>query len=159
MPRCSPGGVKTLCLGHSCEWARHLLLILLEVLCVVGSSAAETLLENYATLPTADTTVNVSCRNIVLSNVTVQGNMTLNISIAGMIMANPTSAISVTIVNMTVDRGGTLVFDSRGFTSATDVGGMSPLSIMIQTLNGNDGCLVFLGCFPPGTTSSSLAPK
>ena len=96
------------------------------------------------TLATANSIVNVSCTSVVLSNVVVQGSMILNVSISGMMAANPDSPkIALTISKMTVQAGATLAIDSRDHSAPFGSG--PTVSIMIESLVGNDGCLVFLG--------------
>ena len=65
------------------------------------------------TLPTVNSGVNVSCTSIAFSHVVASGSMTLNISISGMVTANPSSAkITVTISNMTVQAGSLFFSDN-----------------------------------------------
>ena len=139
----------------------QLLIMLLDLLlfCANAVVAAETMfLPNCSTigttLPTADAAVNMSCTSVAFLNVVVQGSMTLNISISGIASANPTvEQITVTISNMTVRTGATLAIDSRGYAAVAAGGGVEPrVSIMVDSLVGSDGCLLFLGSFPPGTT-------
>ena len=123
------------------------------------STASQTLSTN--------STVNVSCTSVALSNMVVQGSMMFNISISGIVAANPGSQnITVTVTNMTVQAGAVLAIDCRWYNA---ISGGPKVSIMVQSLIGSDGCLVFLGSFPSGTTilvsgakmtsSTASAPK
>ena len=51
-----------------------------------------------STLPLANDTINASCTSVALVNVVAEGNMTINISLAAMVQANPTAA-NVTVTN------------------------------------------------------------
>ena len=119
--------------------------MLVLIIGAAGSGILPNCTISGTTLPTADTTVNMSCTSVAFSNVVVTGNMTLNISISGIVAANPGSPnITVTISSMTLQGGATLAIDSRGYVGS---GGEVTVSIMMQSLMGRDGCLVFLGSF------------
>ena len=124
---------------------------MIGVVLMCATSAAAAVLSQCstvsATLATVDTSVNTSCTSIAFSNVVVQGNMTLNISIAGIAMANPMATnINVSISSMTLQSGAILAIDSSGYAAT---GGIVPsVSIMIQSLVGSESCLVLIGSFP-----------
>ena len=148
------GGSAFCCLSLR-DWSRILLFLLLFLCGSMRSAAVQILvLPNCTiigiTLPTANYSVNASCTSVVFSNVVVQGDMTLNISIAGIVMANPTAGcMLVTLDRIVVQTGATVAIDSTGY---TETGGGPIVSIVIQSLIGNDGCLAFLGTFPPRTS-------
>ena len=155
--------------------AKALLILPMIIVWLPQDVAADAVLANCTTigisLPTANASVNVSCPNLILSDVVLQGNMMLNISIAGIAMANPAAqAIGVSLLGVTVQSGATLAIDSSGYIASSSAAGRGPtLSILIESLIGNDGCLVLIGAFPPGTTivvsraqmksSSAAAPR
>ena len=119
-----------------------------------------------STFPLANDTINKTCTSVAFVNVTAQGNMMINLSIAAMVQANPTAmSLNVTMKNVSLLNGTVLLIDSGGASSTN-----SPhVSIFIQNLRGTDGALVFRGSFPAGTSilvtdanmsaKSSAAPK
>ena len=95
-------------------------------------------------------------------NVVAQGNMVINLNVTAMVAANP--KFTVPIKNLSLMNGAVLVVDSNGWTFT-----LPSVSILIQSLTGSDGALVFRGTFPGGTSilvsdvnmtaSSATAPK
>ena len=73
-----------------------------------------------STLPVANDTINTSCTSVAFVNVTAQGNMMINLSIAAMVQANPTAMnLTVTMTNVSLLNGTVLLIDSGGSSSTT----------------------------------------
>jgi hypothetical protein len=106
-----------------------------------------------------------------MSNVTVQGNMFLNVSVAAILRANPRARITVSILNCTFRAGALLLIDSLGYVVPfVAVSRQPPVSITIAKIITIDGGTAIAGTFPPRTTilvqdsvmsisNNSIAPK
>ena len=128
--------------------ALALLLIVLDL-----SNAAVPCTVVNATLPSVSDTIDPSCSSIALVNVTVPPNISLNISIAALAIANPsTSIVNVTLSALTLKAGAAVVVD--GFVDASSAtASTSPnISIMIHSISSANGALVFHGVFPTRTS-------
>ena len=126
-----------------------------------------------ATLPPGSDTINTSCTSVVFENVTAQGSMMINLSVAAMMVQASNRAAAIVMVslrNLALLDGAVLAIDSSGYNSADSASSSSPtISILVQSLVGTDGALVFIGSFPAGTSilvsdanmtaSSTRAPR
>ena len=111
-------------------------------------------------LQLSNTTISASCINVSLSNVSAQGNMFLNVSIAALIASAITSSPSSSVVNLTITNfsaANSAILLVEGYPFGTNFTSLFPspaptLSIVIQSFSGQNGCLVFRGSFPPNAT-------
>ena len=123
--------------------------MLLVLLIPLATALIPCFVANMA-LPTADDMIDANCTSVVLLNVVAEGNMIINLSISGIVLANPNApSITVTISNLTLMAGAALVIDSR----RAHYSFFPPmLSIKIQLLSGRNAALVFAGAFPRGSS-------
>jgi hypothetical protein len=70
-------------------------------------------------LPLSNHNANNSCTSLVFSNVTARGDMMINISIPAIVGANPSApGINISLYNVTLEDGSSLVIDSTGYQRA-----------------------------------------
>ena len=146
------------------------------VIIVQPSLAAIPCIMVNTSLPPGSDTINTSCTSVVFANVTAQGNMMINLSIGAMVQANPAAEnITVTLRDLSLLDGAVLVIEGSSPYGAGGGGGggasstVPKISILVQSLVGSDGALVFIGSFPGGvsilvsdanmTASSVSAPR
>jgi hypothetical protein len=127
-------------------------LLFLMVTKLASGERAVSCLEVNVALPLSNVTIDTSCAAIDFSNVTSRGRMTINISITAMLLANPAvPSLNISLEGLVLEQGSMLVIDSRGYLPRS--GGASPnVDIVIRSLIGSNGALVFTGAFPAGTS-------
>jgi hypothetical protein len=106
-------------------------------------------------LPLANKSIDPACTTIVWVNVTAQGNMLVNLSIAAIVRTNPAAPlISVQMTRFAAAINATLRIE--GFSSAmpapvTLAGRLPFLNVTIDSFSSRNGLMVFEGLFPPKT--------
>ena len=135
------------------ETLRMLILLLVTTTCTVEGVIPCSLSDT--TLLSSDMIMS-SCTSVVLSNVTFHGVGTFaNMSIGGILLANPTSPIiTLSLLNCIVSGGAVVFIDGivRGTMATMPVMPAVSTNILIQSLRGLNGAIVFRGSFPRHTS-------